>query len=71
MIFNRPLAADIQLVNGGVNHRIKDVLHSADAIGCVVSKENAAARSPDADHAIQQMQIEAFAYLDQICREEQ
>lgn len=67
LMFNRPLAADIQLVNGGINHRVLDMLECTGAVSCAISSEIGKAFTPDAQSVLGKMRSDAFDYLSSVC----
>lgn len=67
-LLNRPLAADIQLVNGSVNYRVQEMLESIDSMDCVISEKNSAGYVPGANQSLAQMRADAYEYLDYVCR---
>lgn len=69
LLFNRPLAADIQMVNGGVNYRVQEMLECADVLDCAISAQNSQGCTPNAGKALEKMRAEAFGYLASVCGE--
>ena len=69
LLFDRPLAADIQLANGGVNYRVREMLECTDAMDCAISAQNSQGCTPNAGKALEKMRTEAFGYLASICGE--
>ena len=68
LIFNRPLYADTALVNGKVNHRVKEILETAGAQHCLAARMETDASIPNAQDALAQMRKTACGYLDRVCR---
>lgn len=68
LAFNKPLAADIQLINGRVNNRVKEMLESIGAEGCILQKDLKKVIRPDVDKNIERLQSQAFEYLKEICK---
>lgn len=69
LIFQRPLAADIQLSNGEMNYRVAEMLEIVGAQQCIISESCVENFSIDATEKLKQLSKEAYNYLDEICRE--
>lgn len=63
LLFNRPLAADIQLVDGGINCRVHEMLKCVDALDCVISDHHKLGCIPNSLDALEQLRMDAFVYL--------
>ena len=66
LIFNRPLCADVALVSGGINHRVKEILEIAGARHCIADQAAANVSVPNAQNALDMMRKEADSYLQSI-----
>ena len=66
LIFNRPLCADIALVNGNVNHRVKEMLEVTGAQHCITEGNMTDYLAPDAQVALEAMREKAFDYLKRV-----
>ena len=68
LIFQKLLAADVELLNGGINNRIMDLLIAVDATQCILNKEtNQTDRIEDLEKLCNQQKI-AAEYLERILR---
>lgn len=67
LIFNKPLAADIEMVDGKINNRVKELLFSVNAEQCILKNSNAKVEKANAEQHLKQMRERSIAYLNRIC----
>lgn len=67
LVFNKPLAADIELANGKINNRIRDVLETLHAEKCILKENLQQVYRPNAATIVEQLCVKAFEYLSRIC----
>ena len=67
-VFNKPLQADIQLVDGGVNNRVNDFLARINAAQCIMEKGNLQVFTPNGQQALEEMRQKGLEYLKVHCQ---
>ncbi len=68
LIFDRPLAADIQLKNGATNNRVNELLCHCEADRCIIKEDDPFGGYGEADAHIKVLREKGIEYLRQICR---
>ena len=66
LIFNKPLAADIAMHDGGINNRVQEILSLVEADHCIIPQE---AQPGNAMEKIEMMRFGAMNYLREVCEE--
>ena len=66
LIFNKPLGADIELTNNGINNRINELLKSVNAQDCILDKDKSEYKSANSEEYLNAMKISAIDYLKDI-----
>ena len=66
LLFNKPLAADIELLDSGINNRVEEILLSVGAKHCIIPGD---AQPGNALEKIDLMRRNAINYLRKICEE--
>ena len=65
IIYQKQLAADIVLMNGGINNRIKELLYSASLEQCIITNQNKMPAKAEANEWIQVQKNNARNFLKQ------
>lgn len=69
LIFNKPLAADMETVQGGRNNRVQEMLEAAGALNCTLREDAPEVYAADAHGALERMRQDGMSYLHTICEE--
>ena len=67
LIFNKPLAADIKLLSGGINNRINDFLNKTNTLQCVLDKDNINPVKPNAQKSLNNLRELGINFLKTQC----
>ena len=62
LIFRKPLAADIELRGGGINHRVQEMLQAANALDCVL-RDGQEPTAPVAGNSLETLREDGMSYL--------
>ncbi len=63
LIFNKPLGADIELANGGVNNRVRELVNECCADNCIISNDNAFSTSYNCEKELHRLKAMGLDYL--------
>lgn len=67
LLFNKPLASDVELLSGGINNRVYDFLKKNNALDCVLNKTDVKVTKPDVQALLDELRRSGIDYLIKHC----